>query len=305
MSRLRALCAAVFTILYIQPTSCLQNCSTEVLIPTAEGDNVTLHVNETEVKEISWILRSHHIVTTKPGRQLEIKNFKLKKRLQGTDQGSLKIINVNIKDQGEYSATVFKEEEKQCVQNYKVTVFSKLLKKDITITVNVSGDNSCRLTCNVNKPDVTTFWSDQRSENNTVVRNHTLELHNTHLNSSYKCIAESPVTRISTSIKPWTVCHKGREGCDKKCPPREGRRPTAIIGSTSTLVRLLKHLLETLDVVKDDSENWSKNKVQSIYHYPPKFDIMESTHFWLPSNEYSESNKFCGSSSELKKTFVT
>ncbi|KAG9468054.1 hypothetical protein GDO78_013838 [Eleutherodactylus coqui] len=142
-----------------------------------------------------------------PGKPVIIKDRKLKQRLQGTDQGSLEIIDVYLEDQGEYSATVFKEKNNDCVQHFRVNVYPKLLNEDIEIKSTVSGKEPCNvtLTCAVNRSDVTIFWSSQ-SESNTVIRDHTLTLYNVHPNSTYSCTAENPAIKTSRSIKPWIFC---------------------------------------------------------------------------------------------------
>ncbi|XP_066465095.1 SLAM family member 9-like isoform X2 [Eleutherodactylus coqui] len=198
---------AVILLLILQKLLCSDTCSPEVPVHAAEGENVTLQINETEVKEISWLLGGHHIVTTKPGKPVIIKDRKLKQRLQGTDQGSLEIIDVYLEDQGEYSATVFKENNNDCVQHFRVNVYPKLLNEDIEIKSTVSGKEPCNvtLTCAVNRSDVTIFWSSQ-SESNTVIRDHTLTLYNVHPNNTYSCTAENPAIKTSRSIKPWIFC---------------------------------------------------------------------------------------------------
>ncbi|XP_044128698.1 SLAM family member 8-like [Bufo gargarizans] len=199
----------IMIILYTESTLCSQVCSDIMTIAGSEGENVILDINETEVKEISWLLGRHHIVTTEPGKIIHVKKRKLSQRLEGTDQGSLKIINLHMEDQGNYSATVFKEKQKDCVQNFWVKVYPKLLKKDIEIKINVSETESCNmtLTCTANNPYVRISWRNQ-TEGYKVVRNHTLNLNNIHPTTIYHCIAETPVIRISRSVRPWTFCQK-------------------------------------------------------------------------------------------------
>lgn len=206
MTLLRVPCTVILIALYIQPTLCSADCSDPLSISAAEGENVILHINETGVEEISWIQNGAHIASVL-GKTFSVKDPKSRTRFQGTVQGSLKIVYVRMKDQGEYSASVTKEKEKDCVQIFTLKVYPKLLKEDIEIKVNVSGDETCNLTCTVNKPDVRISWNNQ-SENNTDVINPTLQLYNIHPNDTYSCTAENPVIRISRSIQPWSFCQK-------------------------------------------------------------------------------------------------
>ncbi|KAM4013229.1 SLAM family member 5-like [Anomaloglossus baeobatrachus] len=206
MRCLRVLCTAFITILYIRHTLCRDVCSGLVKISATEGENITLTINETEVKEISWILGGFHIVTTKPGKECNVKNRKLIERLQGTDQGSLKINDVHKEDQGEYSATVIKEKNIFCLQHFDVKVYSKLLNMDIEIKT-VSASESCAVTCSVNYSDVTIFWSNTSE----VIKNPTLKLNDIQPNITYTCVAENPANKISRSIEPWILCQKVAE----------------------------------------------------------------------------------------------
>ncbi|CAN2390108.1 hypothetical protein PRIEUP_LOCUS144 [Pristimantis euphronides] len=210
MRPLRILCTVIIAVLCIEPKSCNHACSNVVIVHAAVGEIVVLQINETEVKEISWTLGGNHIVTIESGKPAMVKDRKLEKRLLGSHQGSLKIMDVHMEDQGEYSATVFKEKIKDCVQHFRVKIYPKLSNKDIVIKSNVSGTKNCSvtLTCTVNKSDVTVFWSNQK-ENSTVIRDHTITLSNTHPDSIYNCTAENPVIRTSRSITPWIFCQKG------------------------------------------------------------------------------------------------
>ncbi|KAG8560169.1 hypothetical protein GDO81_014822 [Engystomops pustulosus] len=198
----------VYTIsLYHQCARCRQICSEEIYIAAVEGEDVTLQINEIDVREISWLSGSSHIATSKPGQPLDVKYRKLKKRLQNSVKGSLKIIQVCMEDQGEYSANVIKEKDEECDQHFSIKVYPKLFIKDITIKSKKHDDESCSVTCNVNKPHVEIFWSNQT--NHTIARNVTLKLHDIVPNSTYTCSAENPVMKVSKSIRPWTSCPRG------------------------------------------------------------------------------------------------
>ncbi|XP_073493772.1 SLAM family member 6-like [Phyllobates terribilis] len=228
MRLLQVLCTVLITILYSRPTLCSDVCSGVLNIPATEGENIILPINETEVKEISWILGGYHIVTTKPGNECSVKNRRLIERLQGTDQGSLKINDVRMEDQGEYSATVFKQKNNHCLQHFQVKIYPKLLNEDVEIKIKVSENKSCIFTCSVNNSDVTIFWSYQ-SERNTNIRNPTLKLYDINPNSTYTCVAENPANRISRSIKPWILCQKETDYSLVNQANRANRVPTVVM----------------------------------------------------------------------------
>ncbi|XP_069806259.1 SLAM family member 5-like [Dendropsophus ebraccatus] len=226
-------------VLCIEPTLCSRVCSGRKDIFVAEGKNVTLQINETEVKEISWLQNGFHIASVVRGT-LIVKTAKLRGRLNSTDQGSLMITHVRMKDQGEYTASVLKE-EKDCIQLFGLKVYPKLLPKDIDISTQLSESGSCNLTCVVNKKKTKIFWTNE-SGNNTIVTDHyTLILDNTDPNSNYTCTAENPLTRISRSIQPWSACWEGETAISQ--PHQNGSNSSWIPIFIVVLIILLAFVL--------------------------------------------------------------
>ncbi|XP_075463852.1 SLAM family member 9-like [Ascaphus truei] len=187
-----------------------------------EGGDVTLQVDQTAIKDISWVQSKSlkHIATTKPDVSVDIRDRLYKERLYSWPNASLHITHLTSEDQGTYTADIRSEkEENECTQLYDLRVYKKLSSEDINIHHQVTGSVTCNvtLTCTVSGPDVTRTWYDSNSREINVT-NHTLHVYNPDTHRNYTCTARNPVSYTSRTVIPWKYCEeegRQRKGTEK------------------------------------------------------------------------------------------
>ncbi|KAE8588502.1 hypothetical protein XENTR_v10022582 [Xenopus tropicalis] len=155
-------------------------------------------------------------------------------RLSSTENGSLIITNVTMKDPRTY---VEWSEWPDCMQKYFVRVYKPVEAEDILIHHNVTGMGTCNitLTCAVAQPHVNVSW-DETNQIGTEAEGDTLHIYNVDSTVTYSCTAQNPISRASRSINPWDLCYKGAEP--------EGPRP-------ATVAPFSDNALEENQIMKD------------------------------------------------------
>lgn len=116
----------VFTLLYYQGgVSAETSCGEERNVGGVEGGEVTLHVDHTGFRTITWVTLKNVdvIATTEPGKVIKDITHHYKGRLTATSNGSLVITNLTREDQGLYKANILRSS--QCIQMYNLTVYDK------------------------------------------------------------------------------------------------------------------------------------------------------------------------------------
>ncbi|XP_063295316.1 uncharacterized protein LOC134582569 [Pelobates fuscus] len=96
-----------------------------------EGENVTLELDLTGITFVTWevcVGERNFFANTYPGKPVEVLDPVYNGRLSSTQDGSLVIAKLTMKDQIIYNADLFvKKQVYRCDQRYNLTVTSKLL----------------------------------------------------------------------------------------------------------------------------------------------------------------------------------
>eukprot|EP00079_Xenopus_tropicalis_P017511 XP_004917640.1 PREDICTED: uncharacterized protein LOC101732875 [Xenopus tropicalis] len=211
-------------------------CVSVIEISVGEGGDVILPVPEGTI--FDWRFDNGYqfriFAKTKPGGTIWGIEEPFTGRLSSTENGSLIITNVTMKDPPSY----FKwSEGPECIQKYFVRVYKPVKAEDILIHHNVTGMGTCNitLTCAVAQPEVTISW-DVTNQIGTEAEGDTLHIYNVVTNVTYSCTARNPISRASRSINPWDLCYKGAEP--------EGPRP-------ATVAPFSENALEENQIMKD------------------------------------------------------
>ncbi|XP_075048012.1 cell adhesion molecule CEACAM3-like isoform X2 [Mixophyes fleayi] len=88
-----------------------------------EGGDVTLPVDQTEIRDISWVTDKRIIARTEPGKPVVVREKLYNGRLDVTADGSLIITNLSREDQGIYTADIQGQSSEQCTQIYYLTIY--------------------------------------------------------------------------------------------------------------------------------------------------------------------------------------
>ncbi|KAM4665064.1 uncharacterized protein O3C94_012980 [Discoglossus pictus] len=206
----------ILIVIYFQrDILCKTDCGDPDHINGAEGGDIILQVDRTEIRDISWVLDNKHFATTELGGKIRPRGIKLfEGRIYGTSDGSLNITKLSSRDQGIYTTNILITSGGAPCKEYHLRVYRKLSEEDFWISSNNTNSNySVTLTCHVNESDVTISWNNI-SISDKLVTNHTLHVSNENLNLSYTCTAKNPVSNVSRSITPWTLF--GKAGDDKR-----------------------------------------------------------------------------------------
>ncbi|XP_040189667.1 SLAM family member 5-like isoform X2 [Rana temporaria] len=174
-------------------------------ITGAVGGAVTLPVGRTEVKSFVWsFVGKDGSIATTSGGSTSILQEQYEGRLSSTSDGSLIINELKQEDQGTYLAQISRQ---KCF--YHLTVFSNLTAEDVTISSNVTVNETCVviLTCSANGSDVTVTWKNLNSSDINQTEN-VVFVSSRNVNFTYICTAKNPVSEVSKTVHPWRYCQK-------------------------------------------------------------------------------------------------
>ncbi|XP_075048698.1 uncharacterized protein LOC142108751 [Mixophyes fleayi] len=108
--------------LHLQNSVLGASCGERRNVSGIEGGDVTLPVDQTDIRDISWVTDMRPIATTEPGKPVAVRGKFHKGRLDVTADGSLIITNLSREDQGIYSANILRQTSEQCTQLYDLMV---------------------------------------------------------------------------------------------------------------------------------------------------------------------------------------
>ncbi|XP_075047961.1 T-lymphocyte surface antigen Ly-9-like isoform X2 [Mixophyes fleayi] len=127
-------------VLYLQKGVLGASCGERRNVSGIEGGDVTLPVDQTEIRDISWVIDTRLIATTEPGNPVVVKEKLYNGRLDVTADGSLIITNLSREDQGIYTADIQRQRSGQCTQIYYLTVYDEKFYKPLA-TRNIIEDD--------------------------------------------------------------------------------------------------------------------------------------------------------------------
>ncbi|KAM4664854.1 pregnancy-specific glycoprotein 22-like [Discoglossus pictus] len=132
--------------LRVQAFLCDTPCGDTSNITGVEGGNVILQVYKNNIMDISWIRKSHHFGSTKPGGIIQLRENRFAGKVNGTSDASLIIKNLKKEDQGIYTANILSNKDGQhCKQHYDLRVNSVVSDKpcdDTTIVTGIYGGDT-------------------------------------------------------------------------------------------------------------------------------------------------------------------
>ncbi|XP_063295390.1 SLAM family member 9-like [Pelobates fuscus] len=187
----------------------MTQCDNMKTIIRAEGVDVSLQLDKSGIKEVSWLMGGRHIATTKSMDTIDVKSQIFKGRLSQISSNSLKIKEITRMDEGLYVAHIFMKSGQEFVQCYNISIHRKLTKDNIFVLPNIYHNGSCAvsLTCKVNLTDVTVTWN----RDDLAMTNDTLYLDNVEPSSNYSCTAINQVSNASIDVKPWNYCRTAKD----------------------------------------------------------------------------------------------
>ncbi|CAN2390106.1 hypothetical protein PRIEUP_LOCUS142, partial [Pristimantis euphronides] len=180
----------------------------------AIGGDVILHVGHREISSVSWVLlpEGNIIVETKPGKSIDdkkVRRTQYRGRVRSEDDGSLHIYNLSPEDQRTYNADMQTAEGETCVY-YNLTLYERLLPKDLNITHSIISNATCSLSlsCTMDRRDVTITWSHLDNSDINVTQG-VLYVSPSNVNITYTCTARNPVSNVSKTVIPGKYCKTG------------------------------------------------------------------------------------------------
>ncbi|XP_073423272.1 SLAM family member 5-like [Dendrobates tinctorius] len=180
-------------------------------VPVAGRGEVILHVNQTGIRLINWILlpKGDVIITAKSGQSFDEKDVlpQYRGRVRIVSGGFFQIINLSPQDQSIYKADIRTNNDKTICKLFNLTVFERLSETDIKINHSLIGNESCSLNllCTVDKRDVTITWSRVHGSDINVTPG-VVYVPPSDVNVTYNCTARNPVSNISKTVIPWVYC---------------------------------------------------------------------------------------------------
>ncbi|XP_075049570.1 SLAM family member 5-like isoform X2 [Mixophyes fleayi] len=172
------------------------------------GGDVILRVDGTGIMgDITWFISGNHFATTDPGGHINIRDNQYNGKLYGLAGGSLNITELDMVDQGIYTASTLRNtstKEELCAQVYDLRIYRMLSEDDIHIEHNVTSMEPCSMTftCTVNRSDVNVTWSSSVGSDINVT-DYVLYVSAPDPKMIYTCTAQNHISTSSNSVTPW------------------------------------------------------------------------------------------------------
>ncbi|XP_066465115.1 SLAM family member 5-like isoform X2 [Eleutherodactylus coqui] len=193
-------------LLHVRYVQCEDFCRKTMVVNGANGDNVTLGLDEENIDDVTWIYNNKAIASTGPQKAINVTRTYWGK-LACDQDGFLVIMNLREEDEGIYSASIRLRTGDMCTAHYQLHVYQKLSVHDIKIEHNVLSHRPCHviLTCTASGTNVTIIW------NGSDISVTHKAVNVTDPKTRYTCTALNPISEASKSITSWEYCEKGNK----------------------------------------------------------------------------------------------
>uniref|UniRef100_A0A8C2NHP4 Ig-like domain-containing protein n=1 Tax=Capra hircus TaxID=9925 RepID=A0A8C2NHP4_CAPHI len=177
------------------------------------GESVTLSSNFSEkenIMSITWLHKGNSVIFISPKEaKIQVTDPQRKDRLNVTKYYSLQINNLTMADVGHYRAQITTSTS-YLNTDYNLQIFRRLSNLQVAHHTKRSENNTCeiQLTCSVENPNdnVSFRWqvagNPYHSETNLSISWDPKSLSE----ETYTCIAENPVSSLSSSVSDKSVC---------------------------------------------------------------------------------------------------
>ncbi|XP_012584358.1 PREDICTED: SLAM family member 6 [Condylura cristata] len=201
------------------------------------GESVTFPLNfsaKLNVNTITWLHNGTSMIFMPKEAPPSVTDPERKNRINVTESYSLQLNELKMTDSGLYMAQI--ATDKTQFYCYTLRIFRRLSNLYITSHTELSTNGSCEvyLTCSVENPDDSVSFGWQESGNTFLKRvNLTVSWNpwNSNEQDSYTCVAENPISNISSSVSLQSLCKETWRNTDYVSFPQGNTVYTTVIHS--------------------------------------------------------------------------
>ncbi|XP_037377046.1 SLAM family member 6-like [Talpa occidentalis] len=176
------------------------------------GESITLPLGfpaESNIESVTWLHDGTSMIFITPEKPPTITKLEMKHRINVTKSYSLQLNKLKMTDSGSYKAQI--NTNKTLFSCYTLKIFRRVSNLHVTNHTQLSKNGNCEvyLTCSVENPDDSVSFGWQETGNmNLKEVNLTVywDPWKSSKQNSYTCMAENPVSNISSSVSVQSLC---------------------------------------------------------------------------------------------------